>query len=98
MSVEVTTSFELDDFTCSHGLEIGEQDAYITKMSIVCKEAEEWEFEKLQFSSCFDYGIVTLTDCDGETLKIHAPDIRDVVSGFIDEDVLDLKEDYRFNF
>lgn len=97
VAIEVTTSTELDDFTYSHGLDIGEQDAYITKVSIVCKKAEEWECEKLQFSSCFDYGIVEVTDCEGETLKIHAPDIRDVVSGFVDENVLNLKDDYRFN-
>jgi hypothetical protein len=63
----------------------------------VCKKAEEWECEKLQFSSSFDYGIVEVTDCEGEMLKIHAPDIRDVVSGFVDENVLNLKDDYRFN-
>lgn len=38
VAIEVTTSIELDDFIYSHGLDIGEQDAYITKVSIVCKK------------------------------------------------------------
>ena len=97
VSVEITTSTECDDFTGSHGLDIEEQDTYITKVAIVCKKDGEWEREKLEFSSWFDYGIVTLTDYEGQTLKIHAPDIRNVVSGFVDDDVLNLEDDYCFN-
>lgn len=95
IAVEVTTSTECDEFTGSHGLDIDEQDAYITKISIVCRK--EWEWEKLEFSSYFDYGIVAVTDHAGTTLTIHAPDVRDVVDGFVDEETLDLLDDYHFN-
>ena len=57
----------------------------------------EWEFEKLEFTSWLDYGIVALTDCDGKTLTIHAPDVKAVVAGFIDDEVLDLQDDFTLN-
>ncbi len=97
VAVEVTTSTELDGFTRSHGLEIGEQDSYITKVSIVCQKDREWEREKIEFTSFFDYGVVSATDYKGEALTIHAPDIKAVVDGFIDKEILDLKDDYRFD-
>ena len=97
VAVEVTTSTELDEFTWSHGLDIAEQDAYITKVSIVCRKDGEWECEKLEFSSWYDYGIVVVTDYDGKTLKIHAPDIKDVVKGFVDEETLNLRDEYHFD-
>ena len=81
IAVEVTTSTECDDFTRAHGLKIGKQDAYITKISIVCKQGGEREREKLEFSSLDDYGVVTLTDQTGKTKTIHAPDVKEVVEG-----------------
>ena len=97
VAVEITTSTELDEFTWSHGLEIDEQVAYITKVSLVCKKDKEWEREKLEFSSWLDYGIVALTDYEGVVLKIHAPDVKEVVAGFIDEETLNLQDDFSFN-
>lgn len=93
-AVEVTTSTRPDEFTGSHGLSLGEQDAYIAKIAFICRKDGEWEFEKLEFTSWLDYGIVSLTDCDGKTLTIHAPDVKEVVSGFIDEEVLNLQDDF----
>ena len=97
IAIEVTTSTECDEFTWSHGLDIDEQDAYITKISIVCKKENEWEREKLEFSSFYDYGIVALTDYAGTILTIHAPDIKNVVKGFVDEETLNLLDDYQFD-
>ena len=97
VAVEVTTSTECDDFTWSHGLDIDEQDSYITKIAIVCKKDRDWEREKLEFSSFFDYGVVALTDGAGRIVTIHAPDIRAVVEGFIDEETLNLEADYHFD-
>ena len=97
VAVEVTTSTECDDFTGSHGIELDEQDSYLTKISIVCRKDREWEREKLQFSSFYDYGMVTLTDYAGETITIHAPDIKAVVEGFIDEETLNADGDYQFD-
>lgn len=97
VAVEVTTSTECDDFTGSHGLELDEQDTYITKISIVCKQENDWKREKLEFSSFYDYGIVAVTDYAGITLTIHAPDVRNVVDGFADEETLNLLDDYHFD-
>ena len=97
VAVEVTTSTELDEFTWSHGLDIGEQDAYITKISFVCRKDREWEREKLEFTSWCDYGIVGITDYEGAPLKIHAPDVKEVVAGFIDEETLNLQDDFSFD-
>ena len=36
-------------------------------------------------------------DFKGETLKIHAPDIKEVVAGFIDEETLNLQDDFSFD-
>ena len=96
VAVEVTASTECDDFTGSHGLDIGEQDAYITKISFVCRKDGDWKREKLEFTSFIDYGVVCATDYSGEALKIHAPDIREVVAGFIDEETLNLQEELHF--
>ncbi len=97
IDIEVTTSIELDEFTRSHGLDIGEQDSYITKVSLVCRKEGDWEREKLEFFSWFDYGIVALTDHNGETLKIHAPEVKAVVDGFADPEILNLQDDYHFD-
>ena len=97
VAVEVMTSTECDEFTGSHGLDIGEQDAYITKVAIVCRKDDAWAREKLEFSSWCDYGVVTLTDHTGKPLTIHAPDIKEVVAGFIDEETLNLQDDFCFN-
>jgi len=63
----------------------------------VCKKDREWEREKLEFTSWFDYGMVAATDYEGVTLKIHAPDIKEVVAGFIDEEILNLQDDFSFD-
>jgi len=97
IAVEVTTSTECDDFTSSHGLDIDEQDSYITKISFVCRKDGEWECEKLVFTSSFDYGIVDVTDYEGRPLTIHAPDVKAVVEGFVDEKTLNLEDDYHFD-
>lgn len=97
VAVEVTTSTECDEFTYSHGLDIGEQDSYIKKFSIVCRIDRDWEREKLEFSSYLDYGVIELKDYVGETITIHAPDIKEVVKGFIDESALSIEDDFRFN-
>ena len=97
VAIEITTSTECDDFTRSHGLNIDEQDTYITKISLVCKRDRAWECEKLEFSSFYDYGLVALTDGAGCITTIHAPDVKNVVDGFIDEDSLNLEDDYHFD-
>ena len=94
IAIEVTTSTECDEFTGSHGLDIDEQDDYITKISIVCKKDGEWNREKLVFSTSWDYGVVELTDYKGTTLTMNVSDIKAVVEGFVDEDVLALIDEY----
>jgi len=96
VAVEVTTSTECDEFTGSCGLTIGEQDSYITKISIVCKKDRAWEREKLEFSSTYDYGVVALTDHTGTMLTIHAPDVKEVVKGFVDEEIFHSQDEYHF--
>lgn len=97
VAVEITTSTECNGFTWSNGLDLDEQDAYIRKISIVCKDEKDWEREKLEFSSFYDYGVVALTDYYGETITIHAPDVKEVVKGFVDEDTLDSVGEYPFD-
>jgi len=41
--------------------------------------------------------MVAVTDYEGVTLKIHASDIKEVVEGFIDEETLNLQDDFSFN-
>lgn len=43
----------------------------------------------LEFTTWIDYGQVFLKDYYGNAIKIHAPDIKDVVKGYIDEELLD---------
>lgn len=98
IAIEITTSTECNGFTWSHGLDLDEQDAYLKKISIVCKDAKDyWEREKLEFSSFYDYGVVALTDYCGESITIHAPDVKEVVKGFIDESVFDSDDEYHFD-
>ncbi|MBE6995298.1 MAG: hypothetical protein E7429_00985 [Ruminococcaceae bacterium] len=96
-AVEVTTSTECDDFTFAHGLVLDEQDAYISKIAIVCRDFADRERQKLVFSSDLGYGAVAVTDRMGEILTIHAPDIKEVVRGFLDEEVLNLPDEYLFD-
>ena len=70
VAIEVTTSTKLDDFTHSHGLDIGEQDAYITKVSIVCKKAEEWECEKLKGNRKIQDNLFECHEC-GVVIEIY---------------------------
>ena len=66
-------------------------------ISFVCRKDREWESEKLEFTSWCDYGIVGITDYEGAPLKIHAPDVKEVVAGFIDEETLNLQDDFSFD-
>ena len=96
-AVEVTASTECDEFTWSHGLDIGEQDAYITKISIVCEHKDRWKKKRLEFSSFYDFAVVSVADEIGNTLTIHAPDIKAVVEGFVEEDVFNSTDEYQID-
>ena len=96
-AVEVTASTECDEFTWSHGLDIGEQDAYITKISIVCEHKDRWEKKRLEFSSFYDFAVVSVADEIGNTLTIHAPDIKAVVEGFMEEDIFNSTDEYQID-
>ena len=91
-AVDITTS-TLSFFPCKY--ELGEQDAYISEISFVCKKLNSYDVEKLTFSSYYDYGIVALKDSRGVDASINASDVKKVVEGFVDRDALELKE---FNY
>lgn len=95
VAVDITISTASPDFTASHGLTLDEQTSYIIGFSIRCREAESYyPHNSLLFTSHLDYGSVELRDCNGEILKVHAPDIKQIVEGFIDEEVLDSQEEF----
>ncbi len=91
-AVDITTT-TWSDFPCKY--ELGEQDAYISEISFVCKKLNSYDVEKLTFSSYYDYGIVALKDGRGVDVSINACDVKKVVEGFVDRDALELKE---FNY
>ncbi len=94
-SVEVTTSTDMPYFTGSYGLSLDEQPAYIVGLQIRCRGDDFNRIRNsLSFTSWFDYGIVEMRDCRDEIMEIHAPDIAEVVKGFIDEDVLKSQEEF----
>lgn len=94
VSVEVTTSTTMPEFTGSHGLDLDEQPSYIVGLHILYDDKSCcYPQRSLSFNSWMDYGEVALKDHSGAMLKIHAPDIKEVVKGFIEEDVLDSQEE-----
>lgn len=94
-SVEVITSTEEPEFTGAYGLNLNEQDSYIVGLNIRCCGGD---FNRIRnslcFTSWFDYGIVEMRDYKDEIVEINAPDIAEVVKGFIDEDVLKSQEEF----
>lgn len=46
----------------------------------------------LFFTSELDYGIVALKERDGATMKIHAPNIKRVVNGYVNEELLNCQD------
>lgn len=95
VAVDITTSTVSPDFTASHGLSLDEQSSYIVGLYIRCREeGSYYPQNSLYFTSDLDYGIVELKDCSGETLKVHAPDVKKIVKGFIEDDVLESQEEF----
>ena len=95
VAVDITTSTESPDFTASHGLTLDEKASYIIGFSIRCCATESYyPHTSLFFTSDYDYGVVELKDCNNETLKVHAPDIKQIVEGFIEEELLDSQEEF----
>lgn len=93
-SVEIKTSLTKPEFTCSHGLSLDEQASYITGFSIYYNTSDYcYPQNSLFFTSQLDYGIVELIEHGGETMKIHAPDIKRVVEGYIEEEILNCQDD-----
>lgn len=87
-AVEVTASTEKPDFTGSHGLCLDEQTSYIGKLHFVCDdEVINRSRCRLSFEAWLDYGHVSLTDYDGQTLTVPASDVPWIVEGFVDSDI-----------
>ena len=92
-SVEITTSLTMPEFTGSHGLLLNEQPSYINGLSIFYKTTEHsCPQASLFFTSELDYGIVALKERDGATMKIHAPNIKRVVNGYVNEELLNCQD------
>lgn len=95
VSVEITTSTTMPEFTGSHGLSLDEQPLYITGLNIRYAEDGLYNYQNSLFLTSYcDYGLVELKKYDGELMKIHAPDIKEVVKGFIEEEILNLQEEF----
>ena len=68
---------------------------YIIGFSIRCRSTDSYyPHNSLFFTSHYDYGVVELKDCNGETLKVHAPDLKQIVEGFIEDEILDSQEEF----
>ncbi len=94
-SVEVTTSPTEPEFTGSCGLTLDEQASYIVGLRIRYRGGNiNYIHNSLYFTSYVDYGIVEMRDDRDEIMKIHAPDITEVVKGFIDDDILYSQEEF----
>ena len=95
VAVDITTSTVSPDFTGSYGLDLGEQSSYIVGFHIrYSEESSCYPQNSLYFTSHWDYGIVELKDYSGETMKIHAPDVKAIVRGFIEEKLLNSDEEF----
>lgn len=98
VAVDITTSTVSPDFTASHGLHLDEQEAYIVGLYIRYREKSAYyPHNSLYFASHLDYGIVELKDYSGETMKIHAPDVKNIVEGFIEDDILNSHEEFEWD-
>lgn len=95
VAVDITTSTEYPEFTASYGLTLDEQMSYIIDFSIRCSSTDSYyPHHSLFFTSHYDYGVVELKDCNNETMKVHAPDIKQIVEGFIEDELLDSQEEF----
>ena len=73
---------------------MNEQSSYISGFSIYYKTSDYYYPQKsLFFTSHLDYGVVELVEHSGETMRIHAPDIKGVVKGYIDDELLNCQDD-----
>ena len=90
-AVEVVSTTEMPDFTGSHGLELKKQISYISKIYFWVDDKNYYSYERiaLEFFPFVDYGHIYLCDNYMNTIKIHAPDIKEVVKGYIDNEILD---------
>ena len=98
-SIEVTISTKEPEFTGSHGLTLDAQSVYVVGLCMRYREKGDMNYipDSLYFSSYADYGIVEIRDDTDKTMDIHAPDIADVVKGFISDEVLFSKEEFDLN-
>ena len=95
VAVDITTSTVSPDFTASHGLGLNEQSSYIVGLNIRYREESSYyPHNSLYFTSDLDYGVVELKDYNGEILKVHAPDVREIVEGFIEDKLLNSQEEF----
>ncbi len=95
VAADITTSTDRPDFTASYGLTLNEQASYITAFGIRYRDEDSYYPHKsLRFTSHWDYGVVDLIDYDGEIMKVHAPDVREIVEGFIDEEILNSTDEF----
>ena len=93
-SLNLQISTEEPIFTGSHGLELNEQENYITRLEFVLEDGESrWNRHKLCFEAWGDYGWVALEDERGEFVKFPAKEIPWVTEGYVDfEAVRELME------
>ncbi len=95
VAIDVTMSTISPDFTASHGLELKEQPSYITGLYIRYRyESGYYPHSSLYFTSNYDYGVVELKDHNNGIMKIHAPDVKDVVRGFIEDELLESQNEF----
>lgn len=94
VSVQVKVSTQEPEFTGSHGLELDEQPWYVAGLEISYTNGQYWcENGYLSFTSMMDFGVVELRNADGSLQKINAPDVKAVVEGYIDSEVLDSQDE-----
>ncbi len=96
VSVEIMTSLTEPIFTGSHGLSLNEQSSYISGFSILYKTTDCFHpHNSLFFTSHYDYGVVEIKDHNGLTMRIHAPNVKKVVEGYVDDELLNSQDDLK---
>ena len=85
VAIEVTASTEYPDFTWSHGLELGKQSCYVSRLDIVVEDdAPHWRNRlKLSFNPFFDYGWVHLLDSMDQLFEIKIEEVPQILEGYI---------------
>ncbi len=94
-AVEIVTSTVMPEFTGSYGLDLEEQAAYIVGLHIKYNDGSlRYPQKSLFFTSWMDYGEVSIRNHGGEALQIHAPYVKEIVKGFVDDEVLNSQNEF----